>query len=53
MAVSEQGNQAAEGIKEVLEAGCIWVLSHVKLFATPWTVAHQAPLCVGFPEWEY
>ena len=24
-------------------------LSHVRLFATPWTVAHQAPLSMGFP----
>ena len=24
------------------------VLSRVRLFATPWTVAHQAPLSVGF-----
>ena len=23
---------------------CIQLLSHVQLFATPWTVAHQAPL---------
>ena len=27
---------------------CVWVyahfLSHIQLFATPWTVAHQAPL---------
>ena len=23
------------------------------LFATPWTVAHQAPLSVGFPRLEY
>ena len=22
-------------------------------FATPWTVAHQAPLCTGFPRQEY
>ena len=28
-------------------------LSHVRLFATPWTVAHQAPLSVGFPKQEY
>ena len=28
-------------------------LSHVWLFATPWTVAHQAPLSVGFPREEY
>ena len=23
-------------------------LSHVRLFVTPWTVAHQAPLSMGF-----
>ena len=28
-------------------------LSRVQLFATPWTVAHQAPLTVGFPRQEY
>ena len=27
--------------------------SRVQLFATPWTVAHQAPLSVGFPRQEY
>ena len=26
---------------------CVW------LFATPWTVAHQAPLTTGFPRQEY
>ena len=26
----------------------VCVLSHVQLFATPWTVAHQAPLSMGF-----
>ena len=30
-----------------------YVLSHIQLFATPWTVAHQAPLSVGFPRQEY
>ena len=25
------------------------MLSHVLLFAMPWTVAHQAPLPMGFP----
>ena len=32
------------------------VLSHlscVRLFATPWTVAHQAPLSMGFSGQEY
>ena len=28
-------------------------LTHVQLFATPWTVAHQAPLTVVFPRQEY
>ena len=35
---------------------CVCVLSHfsyVLLFATPWTVAHQAPLSVGFSRQEY
>ena len=29
------------------------LLSHVQLFATPWTVAHQAPLSMGFSRQEY
>ena len=28
-------------------------LSRVQLFATPWTVAHQAPLSKGFSRQEY
>ena len=28
---------------------CTHMLSHVWLFVTPWTVAHQAPLSMGFP----
>ena len=31
----------------------IWVLSHVRLFVAPWTVAHQTPLSVEFPRSEY
>ena len=27
---------------------CVCSFSHVWLFATPWTVAHQAPLSMGF-----
>ena len=27
--------------------------SHVQLFATPWTIARQAPLSMGFPRQEY
>ena len=34
---------------------CCWVcvFSHVRLFETPWTVACQAPLSVGFSRQEY
>ena len=28
------------------------LLSHVRLFATPWTVAYQAPLSMGFSRQE-
>ena len=30
-----------------------YVLSHVWLFTTPWTVAHQAPLSLEFSRQEY
>ena len=29
------------------------MLSYVKLLVTPWTVAHQAPLSIGFSRQEY
>ena len=29
------------------------LLSSVRLFATPWTAAHQAPLSMGFSRQEY
>ena len=32
---------------------CAWPLSHVLLFATSWTVAHQAPRSVEFSKHEY
>jgi len=32
---------------------CVCVLSRVQLFATPQTVAHQAPLSMRFPRQEY
>ena len=30
-----------------------WLLNHVRLFVTLWTVAHQAPLSMGFSKQEY
>ena len=37
------------------ELNCIYAksLSRVRLFATPWTAAHQAPLSVRFSRQEY
>ena len=32
---------------------CAQSLSHVQLFAAPWTVARQAPLSMGFCRQEY
>ena len=35
---------------------CIYVFSnfsHIQLFVTPWAVAHQAPLSMGFSRQEY
>ena len=29
------------------------LLNHVQLFATPWTVVHQAPLSMGFSRQDY
>ena len=31
----------------------VQLVSHACLFATPWTVAHQAPLSIVFPRQEY
>ena len=35
--------------KGIFLGGGVWSISHVWLFVTPWTVAHQAPLSMGFP----
>ena len=32
---------------------CAQSLSSVQFFCAPWTVAHQAPLSMGFPRQEY
>ena len=31
----------------------LWVLSRILLFVTPWTVAHQPPLSMGFSRQVY
>ena len=32
---------------------CAQLLSRVQVFVTPWTVAHQAPLSMGFSKQKY
>ena len=46
--------QAAAQIPCLLYYACVLIrFSHVQLFATPWTVARQAPLYMGFSKQEY
>ena len=40
-------------VRPVLACECAKLLSHVRLFATPWTEAHQVPLSLGFSRQEY
>ena len=35
------------------KTGCAHLLSLVLFFVTQWTVAHRAPLSLGFPRQEY
>ena len=37
----------------LLTFSSVQLLSHVRLFATLWNVAHQSPLSMGFPMKEY
>ena len=39
--------------KEISKDVKVKLLSRVQLFATPWTVAYQAPLSMGFSRQEY
>ena len=34
-------------------SSCAYSVSHVWLLATPWAIAHHAPLSIGFPKQEY
>ena len=40
-------------LSNIICNGNMCVPNHVRLFATPWTVAHKAPLPMGFPRQEY
>ena len=49
------GEQCGDSFKNWKLSELNWMksLSHVQLFATPWTVAHQAPPSMGFSRQEY
>ena len=52
----ERIRNVIKGMQENLRILNIYVvksLSHVQLFATPWTVAYQAPLSIRFSRQEY
>ena len=56
--IKQAVSQPRKGRKEKVEVRafctlCACMLSHVRLLATPWTVACQAPLSMGFPRQEY
>ena len=36
-----------------MAAAAVQSLSRVQTLATPWTVAHQVPLSMGFPRQDY
>ena len=46
-----------EGWKQTTQAACacmrVCSLNHAQLFATPWTVAQQTPLSMGFSSQEF
>ena len=51
--VKDGGIQGHKDGKIHIKLLCAEFLSCVQLFATPWTVASQAPLNMGFPRLEY
>ena len=40
-------------VQSIVDWGVVCVLSHVQLFVTPWTVARQASLSMGFSRQGY
>ena len=39
-----------EGVSpSTLRCPCVFMFSYIQLVATPWSVAHPAPLSMGFP----
>ena len=53
--VTHKESQVLDVLQELNFKLCVHsqLLSRVQLFATPWTVAHQGSLSMGFPRQEY
>ena len=51
--VAKWGNWGEEIGSLGLRCMSVKFLSHVRLFATPWTIAYQAPLSMEFSRQEY
>ena len=48
-----EGEETNIRIFNIFMCVCVCVLSRVLLFETPWTITHQAHLCMGFSRQEY
>ena len=51
--VTMLSNGKGEYLKYIVKKVQVKLLSCVQLFSTPWTIAHQAPLSIGFSRQEY
>ena len=51
--ISRVGKNISRKHALVSDTVCLCMLSDVQLFVTPWTVAHLAPLSMGFSRQEY
>ena len=49
----DQVNVSTPFNMQFVKVSDVCALSHVQLFATPWTVTHQALLAMGFPRQEH
>ena len=53
VSIPGSGRSPGEGNGNPLQYWHVCMLGHVHLFATPWTIAHQTPLSIGFSRQEY
>ena len=51
--ISRFGKNISKKYALVSDTVCLYMLSHVRLFVNTWTVAHRAPLSMGFSRQEY